>query len=73
MEQSLTISNDNCGRYNTFNGYDEYKFNQINGNIRHNITQTAKCVKLDIFKQKLKYQNYFDESDELNIIHPSTK
>ena len=29
--------------------------------------------RLDTFKQKLIYQNYFEENDDVNIIYPSTK
>lgn len=29
--------------------------------------------RLEIFKRKLQVQNYFEESDDINIIYPSTK
>lgn len=29
--------------------------------------------KLDLFKYKLKTQNYFEEDNDINVIYPSTK
>jgi hypothetical protein len=65
MEESLNISINKFDKprditYQNF--IQQQKYDKKSNNDR-----------LEIFKQKLKRQNFFEENDDVNIIHHSTK
>jgi hypothetical protein len=68
MEESSTV------QINQFNNKSSVK----NITYQHFIQQQNQNKKLsndslEIFKRKLRTQNYFEECDDINIIHHSTK
>lgn len=47
--------------------------NVINISYQNYIKNQQTKEKMELFKQKLRYQNYFEENEDINIIYPSTK
>ena len=69
MEESLTV------QINQFNNNSSIKNITYQHFIQQQQNKNKKLStdKLEIFKRKLQTQNYFEESDDMNIIHHSTK
>lgn len=69
MEESLTV------QINQFNNNSSIKNITYQHFIQQQQNQNKKLSndRLEIFKRKLQTQNYFEESDDMNIIHHSTK
>jgi hypothetical protein len=65
MEESLNIS---------INQFDKPRDITYQNFIQQqNRNKKSNNDRLEIFKQKLRRQNFFEESDDVNIIHHSTK
>lgn len=47
--------------------------NVINISYQNYVRYQQPKEKMELFKQKLRYQNYFEENEDINIIYPSTK
>lgn len=47
--------------------------NVINISYQNYVRCQQPKEKMELFKQKLRYQNYFEENEDINIIYPSTK
>ena len=65
MEESLNIS---------INKFDKPRDITYQNFIQQqNQNKKSNNDRLEIFKQKLKKQNFFEESDDVNVIYHSTK
>lgn len=69
MEESSTV------QINQFNNKSSVKNITYQHFIQQQQNQNKKLSNdsLEIFKRKLRTQNYFEESDDMNTIHHSTK
>ena len=65
MEESLNIS------INQFDNPRDITYQ--NFIQQQNQNKKSNNDRLEIFKQKLKKQNFFEESDDVNVIYHSTK